>query len=168
MRMVYQLVGGQQLWRGRGVDRDYLLGKLQTFHRNHQTPISQSVAEPNEAFAWLPKSAYTEEAKPLAELARKKRRGAQSIGDLLVPLLIRHGVNDPKAVESNASEAPSSCWLIRREKHTNNVVLPPRDRRGFQESQPTSPWQKRDALFAVQTSDETVWSLRASDIYQGD
>lgn len=108
MRMVYQLVGGRQLWRGKGVDREYLLGKLQTFHQKHQTPISQSVAELNEAFAWLPKSAYTEEAKPLAELARKKRRGAQSIGDLLVPLLIRLGVNDPEAVESNSSEARSS------------------------------------------------------------
>lgn len=26
---------------------------------------------------------------------------------------------------------------------------------------------KRDALSAVRTPDETVWSLRASDIYQG-
>jgi hypothetical protein len=36
-RMVYQLVGGRQLWRGRGVDREYLLAKLQEFHRVHQT-----------------------------------------------------------------------------------------------------------------------------------
>ena len=31
----------------------------------------------------------------------------------------------------------------------------------------TSPSKKRDALSAVRTPDETVWSLRASDIYQG-
>jgi hypothetical protein len=43
----------------------------------------------NEAFAWLPKSAYAAEAKPLAELARKKHRGPKRIGDLLIPLLIR-------------------------------------------------------------------------------
>ena len=77
MRMVYQLVGGRQLWRGKGVDREYLLAKLQEFHRVHKTPIEQSIRDLNEAFAWLPKSAYAEEAKPLAELARKKHRGPQ-------------------------------------------------------------------------------------------
>jgi hypothetical protein len=34
MRMVYQLVAGRQVWRGKGVDREYLLAKLQEFHRN--------------------------------------------------------------------------------------------------------------------------------------
>jgi transposase len=106
MRMVYQLVGGRQLWRGKGVDREYLLAKLQEFHRVHKTPIEHSIRDMNEAFAWLPKSAYTEEAKPLAELARKKRRGPQPIGDLLIPLLIRLGVVDE--VESNTSEARSA------------------------------------------------------------
>ena len=98
MRMVYQLVGGRQLWRGKGVDREYLLAKLQEFHRLHKTPIDQSIRDLNEAFAWLPKSAYAAEAKPLAELARKKHRGPQPIGDLLIPLLIRLGVSieEPK------------------------------------------------------------------------
>jgi hypothetical protein len=72
MRMVYQLVGGRQLWRGKGVDREYLLAKLQEFHRVHKTPIEQMIRDLNEAFAWLPKSAYAVEAKPLAELAAKK------------------------------------------------------------------------------------------------
>jgi len=39
MRMVYQLVAGRQVWRGRGIDREYLLSKLQEFHRVHKTPI---------------------------------------------------------------------------------------------------------------------------------
>ncbi|TWU59826.1 hypothetical protein Poly51_00990 [Rubripirellula tenax] len=108
MRMVYQIVAGQQLWRGKGVDREYLLSKLQAFHQNHQTPISQSVAQLGEAFAWLPKSSYAEEAKPLAELARKKRRGPTALGDLLVPLLARLGINDSDTVESESSEARSS------------------------------------------------------------
>lgn len=106
MRMVFQLVGGRQLWRGRGVDREYLLAKLQEFHRVHQTPIEQSIGDLQEAFQWLPKSAYVEEAKPLEELARKKHRGPQPIGELLIPLLIRLGVGS--AVESNTSEARSS------------------------------------------------------------
>jgi transposase len=115
MRMVYQLVGGRQVWRGRGVDREYLLAKLQEFHRVHHTPIDQSIRDLNEAFVWLPKSAYADEAKPLTELPRRKRRGPQRIGDLLIPLLIRLGVSreklgvpDEETVESTTSEARSS------------------------------------------------------------
>jgi hypothetical protein len=115
MRMVYQLVGGRQLWRGRGVDREYLLAKLQEFHRLHHTPIDASIRDLHEAFAWLPKSAYTAEAKPLVDLVRKRRRGPQRIGDLMIPLLIRLGVTREKlgvpteeTLESNASEARSS------------------------------------------------------------
>jgi transposase len=108
MRMVYQLVGGRQLWRGKGVEREYLLAKLQEFHRLHASPLDQAIRDLHEAFAWLPKSAYAEEAKPLAELARKKRRGPQRIGDLMIPLLIRLGVGGPDEVKSNPSEARSS------------------------------------------------------------
>jgi transposase len=110
MRMVYQLVGGRQVWRGRGVDPEYLLAKLQEFHRLHTTPIVQAIRDLNEAFAWLPKSAYAAEAQPLQELARKRNRGPQRIGDLLIPLLTRLGVaNTAEAqVESNTSEARSS------------------------------------------------------------
>ena len=67
MRMVFQLVGGGQVWRGRGIDREYLLAKLQEFHRVHKTPIEQTIRDMNEAFVWLPQSAYSVEAKPLAE-----------------------------------------------------------------------------------------------------
>jgi transposase len=111
MRMVYQLVGGRQLWRGKGVDREYLLAKLQEFHRLHKTPIDQAIRDLHEAFAWLPKSVYAEEAKPLAELARKKRRGLQRVADFMIPLLIRLGIpveEKEKKVESPTSEARSS------------------------------------------------------------
>lgn len=111
MRMVYQIVAGRQLWRGKGVDREYLLAKLQEFHSDHKTPVQQTIADLQEAFQWLPKSAYAAEAEPLAELARKKRRGPQSIGDLLLPLIVRLGVSiegKTEAVESNATEARSS------------------------------------------------------------
>ena len=110
MRMVFQLVGGRQLWRGRGVDREYLLAKLQEFHRVHKTPLEQTIRDLNEAFAWLPKSAYAAEAQPLQELVRKKQRGPKPIGDLLIPLLIRLGVGvaSNEEVKSNSSEARSS------------------------------------------------------------
>ena len=54
MRMIYQLVGGKQVWRGKGVDREYLLAKLRQFHRVHNVPIDQSVRDLHEAFVWLP------------------------------------------------------------------------------------------------------------------
>lgn len=111
MRMVYQIVGGRQLWRGKDVDRDYLLAKLQAFHGDHNTPLEQTIRDLHEAFAWLPSSAYATEAEPLAKLARKKRRGPQRIGDLLVPLLIQLGVTieEPQGqVKSTTSEARSS------------------------------------------------------------
>ena len=110
MRMVFSLVSGRQVWRGRGVDREYLLAKLQEFHRLHHTPIDQTIRDLHEAFVWLPRSVYTAEAAPLAEYARKQRRGPQRIGDLLTPLLIRLGVatTAEEPVTSNTSEARSS------------------------------------------------------------
>ena len=83
-------------------------GSPQEFHRLHASPLDQAILDLNEAFAWLPKSAYAEEAKPLAELARKKRRGLQRIGDLMIPLLIRLGVPIEEKVQSLTSEARSS------------------------------------------------------------
>jgi transposase len=115
MRMVYQLVAGRQVWRGRGVDAEYLLDKLQEFHRLHGTPIGQAIRDLHEAFLWLPKSTYAAEAQPLVKLVRRKRRGPHRIGDVLVPLLIRLGltpaelgVQPEKTVESTTSEARSS------------------------------------------------------------
>ena len=107
-RLLPEVAGDWRRWRGKGVDREYLLSKLQEFHRIHKTPINQTVRDLNEAFAWLPKSAYPAEARPLVELARKKHRGPQHIGDLVIPLLIRLGVSIEDKVESNTSEARRS------------------------------------------------------------
>jgi len=112
MRMVFQLVGGRQLWRGKGVDREYLLAKLQEFHRVHMSSRDHDIRDLHEAFAWLPKSAYAEEAKPLVPQTRKRRRGPVHIGELMIPLLIRLGVAVPEAdeeVQLEASEARSSA-----------------------------------------------------------
>jgi transposase len=106
-RMVFQIVSGRQVWRGKGIDRDDLLFKLREFHRTHHSPLEQTVRDMNEAFVWLPKSSYADEAKQLADLAKKKRRGVASIGELLLPLLIRLGVRQESEVESNSSEARS-------------------------------------------------------------
>ena len=108
MRMIFQLVGGRQLWHGKNVDREYLLHKLHEFHREHGTPIVRSVADLQEAVQWLPKSSYAAESKPLVELSGRRTRGLQQLGDLLMPLLIRLGVRSESKVESSSSEARSS------------------------------------------------------------
>lgn len=104
-RMVFQMVSGRQVWRGKGVDREYLLYKLREFHRTHGSDLEQTVADMNEAFAWLPKSTYESEAQSLAKLAKPKRRGATSIRDLLIPLLTRLGVRSGNTINSTSSEA---------------------------------------------------------------
>jgi hypothetical protein len=67
------------VWRGQGVDREYLLAKLQAFHQVHKTP-----------------------------LVTKTHRGPKPIGELMIPLLIRLGIQVPQEVESETSEARSS------------------------------------------------------------
>ena len=108
MRMVFQLVSGRQVWRGKGVDREAILSKLREFHRDHHSDLDRMIADLHNAIAWLPKSTYASEAKPLQELAAKKRRGSQRIGDLLVDLLIRLGVKTEKSLDSESSEALKS------------------------------------------------------------
>ena len=110
MRMVFQLVGGRQVWRGHGIKREYMLSKIREFHRDHSTPLDQTIRDMNFALNWLPKPTYEEEAQPLIDMAAKKRRGTTSIGDLLIPLLIRLGVciGEDREVKSNSSEARGS------------------------------------------------------------
>ena len=103
MRMVFQIVSGRQLWRGKGVDREYLLFKLREFHRVHKSPLEACVCDLQEAFKWIRKSAYASEAKPLIPLTKKRRRGLVSIGELLIPLLIKLGAMDTDGNELNSS-----------------------------------------------------------------
>ena len=108
MRMVFQIVGGRQVWRGKGADCETILSKLRMFHRDHHTDLDRMIADMHEALAWLPRSTYASEAKPLAEFAAKKRRGPQQIGDLLIDLLSRLGVTQENVVQSKPSEALKS------------------------------------------------------------
>ena len=108
MRMVFQIVGGRQVWRGKGVNPEMILDKLREFHRAHSTSIEQVVGDIQNAVQWLPKSSYASEAKPIQALASKKSRGPVPIGDLLIPVLIRLGVIPLEDVKSNSSEARGS------------------------------------------------------------
>ena len=60
----------------------------------HHTPIDQSIRDLNEAFVWLPKIGLCRGSQTADESClRRKRRGPQCIGDLLIPLLIRLGIS---------------------------------------------------------------------------
>ena len=103
-RMVFQIVSGKQVWRGRGVDRDYLLKKLMTFHQSCQTDATQIVKDLTEAAKYLPKSHLIAEGQQLPAAPVRPRRGTQSLGALLLPLLIRLGVATEKPLELTESE----------------------------------------------------------------
>lgn len=105
VRMIFQLVSGRQLYRRRGIDRQYLLSKLMDFHRRHSSSPEQTAASLNSALTWLPKSSYQSEGATLADELKKKKRNLQSLGELLIELLARLGVRSETEVESKTSEA---------------------------------------------------------------
>jgi hypothetical protein len=72
------------------------------------------VIDLNGAFEWLPKSTYASEAQPLIVMASKKRRGSTSIGDLLLPLMIRLGVQADNELESPSSQSVKLCQRFKR------------------------------------------------------
>jgi hypothetical protein len=84
------------------------LDKLREFHRSHVTLLDHVVQDMEEAFNWLPKAIYATEAEPLRQAVRKKTRGANSLGDLLLPLLLRLGVRPTGDLKSDSSEARGS------------------------------------------------------------
>jgi transposase len=108
MRMVFQIVGGRQVWRGKGANPEIILEKLREFQRTHNTDIERAVGDIQNAVQWLPKSTHASEAKPIQEMASKKRRGPHLIGDLLIPVLIRLGIVPVEEVKSETSEARGS------------------------------------------------------------
>lgn len=62
-RIAYQVVAGRQVFRHPCMQqKSYILDKLLAFHRLHETPLEQTVADVNAAVAQLPRSAYGHEA----------------------------------------------------------------------------------------------------------
>lgn len=104
-RLIFQLVSGRQFYRRRGVAQEYLLAKLIEFHHQHESPADATAACLSDALAWLPKSTYRSEAKPLEDLLKKRSRRVHSIGELLLPLLMRLGVQSENEVNLKTSEA---------------------------------------------------------------
>jgi len=105
-RLAFAIVVGRREFRHPCCQpRHYLLDKLLAFHREHATPMDQVLRDLQAATDQLPRSAYAEEAQPLAErlrAAQASRRGPQLLANILPLVLARLGVPH---VESPLSEA---------------------------------------------------------------
>jgi len=78
------------------------------FHREHQTPLLQTMADLFAVIEQIPRSAHAEEAKPLREELDKiqsgRRRGPQLLGDILLFVLGRLGVGLVQSTESGEAD----------------------------------------------------------------
>jgi transposase len=104
-RIAYHIVAGRQVFQHPATrERGYILEKLIAFHQEHDTPMTQVLADLEAAVAQMPATAYAAEAAPLARELKKirsgGRRGPQPIGTILPAVLARLGAS---AVQSAAS-----------------------------------------------------------------
>ncbi len=75
---------------------DSILEKVREFHRMHQTPMQQVLADLTRAVEQLPGHTRGREAKVVAAVLRHqavRKRGAVGIGELLTAVLARLGIN---------------------------------------------------------------------------
>jgi transposase len=109
-RIAFQMVAGGQVFRHPALQqRHYILDKLLAFHREHDTPMPQTLIGLETALGHIPSSAHADEAKPLAaELLRihaGRRRGPQLLGDILPLVLARLGVAALQSEESGERDS---------------------------------------------------------------
>lgn len=108
-RIAYQMVAGQQVFSHPSLQgRHYILDKLNAFHREHDTPVPQQLRDLQAAIEQMPRTAYAEEARPLAEELQRieagRRHGPQPLGDILPIVLARLGVGRVESTESGARD----------------------------------------------------------------
>jgi hypothetical protein len=98
-RTVFQMISGRQLYQHPSrLDRGYVMEKLLTYHREHQTPPPTIVRDLQRAAEQIPAADRAAEAKPLQAARQKsrnsRRRGPEQLGTLLVAVLARLGVTE--------------------------------------------------------------------------
>jgi len=104
-RIAFQMVAGRQVFRHPGIHgRSYILDKLNAFHREHDTPMPETLRDLQAAIAQLPIREYAAEARPLQEEMQRiregRRRGPQLLGDILPIVFARLGVGVVQSPES--------------------------------------------------------------------
>jgi transposase len=104
-RIAFQMVAGRQVFHHPSIQgRHYILDKLNAFHRDHDTPMTDVLRDLQAALVHLPAGEHAAEAQPLQEELQRihegHRRGPQPLGDILPIVLARLGVG---VVQSTAS-----------------------------------------------------------------
>jgi hypothetical protein len=97
-RIAFHLVSGHQVFRHPCTqEHSYILQKYIAFHEEHETPMTQVLADLQAIIEQLPSNARADEATVLAEqlanIRSNRRRGEQPIGDILPAVLARLGVS---------------------------------------------------------------------------
>jgi transposase len=98
-RIAFSIVAGRQVFRHPCLRHGHtILDKLLAFHREHDTPWEQTLADLNRTMQQIPAKEYAAEAKPLADQLHDFNRphpgprGPQLLGDILAIVLARLGV----------------------------------------------------------------------------
>jgi len=109
-RIAYQMVAGQQVFRHPGIqERSYILEKLMGFHREHNTPMDQTLANLQAVIEQLPKREYVAEEAPLVKeletIQEGRRRGPQPIGEIL-PLVLAKLVGPKVQFAESGEQGP--------------------------------------------------------------
>jgi transposase len=104
-RIAFQMVAGRQVFRHPSIQgRHQILDKLNAFHRDHDTGMTEVLRDLQAAVGHIPSGEYAAEAKPLAAELQKiregGRRGPQMLGDILPIVLARLGVGVVKSTGS--------------------------------------------------------------------
>ncbi len=113
-RIVFQMVSGRQLFRHPSrLDRLYVMDKLMTYHLEHQTPPHEILRDLEQAAMQIPQADHAAEAAPLLRTyqrsQRSRKKGAESIGAILVAVLARLGVTGLDLMECEAQEPEASA-----------------------------------------------------------
>jgi transposase len=105
-RIAFSMVAGRQVFRHPCLrERHTILDKLLVFHREHNTPWEQSLADLRRAMLHIPTKEHAAEAKPLAERLHDFNRphpgpkGPQPLADILAIVLARLGVGTIQSTE---------------------------------------------------------------------
>lgn len=104
-RIAYHLVAGRTVFQHPCCQgRDYVLDKLLRFHRDHETPVSQMLADMQYAVEQLPGHAHRDEAAELIKILETtrsvSRRGPKPIGDILPLVLAKLGAGNLQSTAS--------------------------------------------------------------------
>lgn len=97
VRTVFQMVSGRRLYHHPSrLDRQYVLDKLLTFHREHDTPPAEILRDLTHAAEQIPAHEQAAEAAPLVERYRKcrksRREAARPLAPILLAVLARYGI----------------------------------------------------------------------------